>query len=61
MSSSTNSFRVVPSSSSLCALPCSSTVRTHVDRENMVWCRVAGLEEIFDRIDTILSVSPVNP
>ena len=57
MSSSTNLFPVRPGSL-LCSWPCSS-VRSFVDRENMTWCRVSGLEEVFDKIDTIFSVMEI--
>ena len=40
----------------LCSWPCSAAAKPYLDRENLSWARVAGLEEIFDKIDIIFSV-----
>ena len=40
----------------LCDWPCHRPLRPYLTRENLAWARVAGLEEIFDKIDIIFSV-----
>ena len=40
-----------------CDWPCFSTKRNYIDRDNLSLCRLSGLEDIFDQIDDIFSVS----
>ena len=40
-----------------CDWPCFSKKRNYIDRENLSFSRVRGLEDLFDRIDDIFSVN----
>ena len=40
-----------------CDWPCFSTKRNYIDRDNLSLTSVSGLEDIFDQIDDIFSVS----
>ena len=40
-----------------CDWPCFPKKSDYIDRENLSLCRVRGLEEVFDKIDDIFSVS----
>ena len=40
-----------------CDWPCFSKKSYYIDRENLSLCRVSGLEDLFDKIDDLFSVS----